>query len=292
MNAVKEMAYAKINLYLDVTGKREDGFHEIKTVMHTVSLADEITVSAEPVKNNTQIKLSVIGADFLPTDGRNLTVKAAELFLDRCGVRAAVNIKLKKNIPVAAGLAGGSADAAAVLRAMNKIFGKPFTERALILMAAELGSDVPYCLIGATVLCTGRGEVMSRLSPLCGKNFLIVKIPEYVSTPTAYSALDCAFGDFKEPHQPSGSLEELISGIEKGELLTDEMYNIFEVPIFEAIPTVLKAKTRLSELGAVGALMSGSGPTVFGVFESEEAAKEAKTVLESEGYTAFFAISV
>ncbi len=292
MNSVKEMAYAKINLYLDVTAKRDDGFHEIKTVMHTVSLADEITVGAVPVKNASQIKLSVIGADFLPTDGRNLTVRAAELFLSRCGARANVSIKLKKTIPVAAGLAGGSSDAAAVLRAMNKIFGKPFTEKALLLMAAELGSDVPYCVIGGTALCTGRGEVMTRLNKLSDKNFLIIKIPEYVSTPASYSALDKLYSDFKEPHLASGSADRLMLGIENNELYSKEMFNIFESAVFPMIPAAQKAKERLLQLGAYGAMMSGSGPTVFGAFETEREAQEAKQILESEDFVTFFAKSV
>ncbi len=292
MNAVKELAYAKINLYLDVTKKRDDGFHEIETVMHTVSLADEITVSAEPVRAGGQIRLSVGGADFLPTDGRNLAVKAAQIFLSRIGASANVNIKLKKNIPVAAGLAGGSSDAAAVLRAMNRIFSKPFGEKVMLSMAAELGSDVPYCLIGKTALCTGRGEIMTRLSDLGGVCFVIVKVNAHVSTPAAYTALDGLYGDFKAPHEHAGSLEGLLESLKSGKLAVGEMYNVFESAVFPIVPESEKAKARLLSLGADAAMMSGSGPTVFGVFKNEKTAKNTRAALEKEGYSAFLASSV
>lgn len=292
MNAVRENAYAKINLYLDVTKKRDDGFHEIETVMHTVSLADEITVSAESVRAGGQVRLSVGGADFLPTDGRNLAVKAAQLFLSRLGASANVNIKLKKNIPVAAGLAGGSSDAAAVLRAMNRIFSKPFGEKVMLSMAAELGSDVPYCLIGKTALCTGRGEIMTRLSDLRGVCFVIVKVNAHVSTPAAYTALDALYGDFKEPHAHAGSLCGLLESLKSGRLAVGEMYNVFESAVFPIVPESQEVKTRLLSLGADGAMMSGSGPTVFGVFSNKKTAADARAVLEKEGYGAFLASSV
>lgn len=292
MNAVKEKAYAKINLYLDVTAKRPDGFHEIKTVMHTVSLADDVTVMAENTRGVSQIRISIDGASFLPTDGRNLAVKAAKLFLDRACICANVSIKLKKDIPVAAGLAGGSSDAAAVLRAMNRLFAKPFGEKAMLAMAGELGSDVPYCLLGKTALCEGRGEIMTRLDDLVGVSFLIIRIPEHVSTPQAYSALDVAFDDFSTEHTPSGSLESLKAALSRGKLDASAMYNIFEEPVFSIVPRSAAVKGRLLELGALGAMMSGSGPTVFGVFSDEASALYAKARLDAEGYDAFYARSV
>ena len=292
MNAVKEKAYAKINLYLDVTGKREDGFHDIKTVMHTVSLADEITVFSDATRAPSQIRLSIEGASFLPTDGRNLAVRAAKLFLDRAGISANINIKMRKNIPVAAGLAGGSSDAAAVLRAMNRIFGKPFGEKALLALAAELGSDVPYCLVGKTALCEGRGEIMTRLPDLRGVHFLIVKIPEHVSTPAAYGALDELFCDFAAPHTAECSLDGLISSLKSGALDTSLMYNIFERTVFRLVPSSEKIKKRLLELGAKNAMMSGSGPTVFGIFPSRAEATLASDALLSEGFTSFVAESI
>ena len=292
MNAVKEKAYAKINLFLDVTAKRDDGFHEIKTVMHTVSLADEITVFSVLTRGTAQIHISIDGASFLPTDGRNLAVKAAKLFLEKCGINANINIKMKKNIPVAAGLAGGSSDAAAVLRALNRIFGKPLGEKAMLSLAAELGSDVPYCLIGKTMLCEGRGEVMSRLPSLTGMHFLIVKIDEHVSTPMAYSELDRVYNDFKESVEPAVSLEELILSLNGGKFDASCLYNIFENAVFNLVPKSKAVKERLLSLGADGAMMSGSGPTVFGIFSTRDDAEKAKNALEADGYTAFVAQSV
>lgn len=292
MNAVKEKAYAKINLYLDVTKKREDGFHEIKTVMHTVSLADEITVIADRTRGTSQIRISIDGASFLPTDGRNLAVKAASLFLERIGGRASVTIKMKKNIPVAAGLAGGSSDAAAVLRAMNRIFGKPLGEKAMLSLAAELGSDVPYCLVGKTALCYGRGELMTRLPDLSGLTFLIVKIDEHVSTPTAYTELDRVFGDFKDEKSEDGRLDMLVTSLSEGRLDYSCLYNIFEDAVFPVVPVSKSVKEQLFSLGASAAMMSGSGPTVFGVFESREGAEMAKETLGKEGFASFVARSV
>ena len=147
MTVVKELAHAKVNLYLDVISRREDGFHDIKTVMHSISLADTITVSLSASKE-TSVRLQIVGNRHLPTDMKNLAVRAALLYLEKSGINASVEIKLEKCIPVAAGLAGGSSDAAAVLRAMNRLCGKMFSEKALYSMAAELGSDVPYCIYG------------------------------------------------------------------------------------------------------------------------------------------------
>ncbi len=292
MNAVKENAYAKINLYLDVTRKREDGFHEIKTVMHTVSLYDELTVSTEPTRGNSQVRLFVTGASYLPTDGRNIAVKAATLFLEHCGIFANINIKLKKNIPVAAGLAGGSSDAAATLRAMNRLFGKPLGEKAMLSLAAELGSDVPYCFLGKTALCEGRGEIITRLADLKGMNFLIVRIAEHISTPLAYSALDKAYADFEAPRDTGAGLDALTRSIAEGEFNPLAMFNIFEPVVFPLVPSAEKAKLRLKDLGADGALMSGSGPTVFGVFKNIEEAQKAEKTLTDEGYNVFLASSV
>ncbi len=292
MNAVKEFAYAKINLYLDITEKRDDGFHELKTVMHTVSLADEITVCAEQTKGSPQVRLTVRGADFLPTDSRNLAVRAAELFLTRLGICASVNIKLDKRIPVASGLAGGSSDAAAVLRALNRIFGKPFTDRAMLSMAGELGSDVPYCLIGRTALCTGRGEIMTRLPDPADCRFLIVRIPDHISTPAAYAALDGMYGDFKKPYEPPCSAERFVASLMNGTLNVDEMYNIFESAVLPIVPSAQRALCLLNEFGAKRAMMSGSGPTVFGVFTDAESQDRAKRLMAEQGYESYSVFSV
>ena len=293
MRAVKELANAKINLYLDVIAKRDDGFHDIKTVMHSVSLFDTITVSAEPAQVSS-VKIYVEGTRFLPTDTKNLAVRAANLFLTRAALSAAVEIKLKKRIPIAAGLAGGSSDAAAVLRAMNKLFDKLFSQRALHAMAAELGSDVSYCLSGKTALCEGRGDIINIFAQNPQFFFVIAVANEYVSTPAAYKALDNIYSDFdgSVPTDTGNSYSSLIEGIKCGRIEQNALFNVFESAVLSECPGASNAKKRLIELGAKGALMSGSGPSVFGVFDSFQAAKDACMLLRREKYKAYYVKSV
>ncbi len=293
MRAVKETANAKINLYLDVIARRDDGFHDIKTVMHSISLADTVTVVYEPSRE-TDIKLYISGNKFLPTDGRNLAVKAAQLFLARAGNTGAVKITLTKSIPIAAGLAGGSSDAAAVLRAMNRLFGKMFTDRALSLMGAELGSDIPYCLIGGTALCEGRGEIITRLPSDIRLYTVVAVADERMSTPVAYSALDGMYSDFDGSRKTGGDAHyaRLIEEISRGELDGGGLFNIFEEAVLPLCPRAAEIKAELLALGAYAAQMSGSGPSVFGLFKTEAAAYEACKCLTEKGITAFSAKSV
>lgn len=293
MRAVKEKAYAKINLYLDVLSKREDGFHDIKTVMHSVSLYDTLTVSAEPSAESS-VRLSVFGTRFLPTDGKNLAAAAATLFLERAAKTASVHIKLEKRIPIAAGLAGGSTDAAAVLRAMNKLFGKMFSMRALCAMAAELGSDVAYCLTGKTALCEGRGEVITPFAKSPSLNVVIAVANERVSTPAAYKALDGLFSDFDGSIPTGGEARypKLVASLGEKILDTQGLFNVFEAAVLPDCKGAAKIKERLIELGAYGSMMSGSGPSVFGAFDTIEKAKAACAALRTEGYRAYYAKSV
>ena len=293
MVAVKEYAYAKINLYLDVLAKREDGFHDIKTVMHTVSLYDEVTVSVKR-SDRRAIRLTVVGYPKLPTDSRNLAYRAAELFLSETLISAEVDIKLIKRIPVAAGLAGGSTDAAAVLRALNRALKRPLTEKRLLALAAQLGSDVPYCLIGGTALCYGRGERMDRLPERLDLKLVVAVADEYVSTPMAYAELDSIFEDFKAPRDLSHelALSAVIESLSSGVLPDGELYNIFENAVFKTCFGAESIKTRMLELGATHALMSGSGPSVFGIFPSEVEAVKAVEDFTSRGIRAYFAESI
>lgn len=293
MNAFKENAYAKINLHLDVVKKRDDGFHEIKTVMHTVSLADVVTVAVSPARE-LSVKLSVDGAIFLPTDSKNLAYRAAVLFFERLGVNAEVNIKLVKRIPVSAGLAGGSSDAAAVLRALNKLYKRPFTTKALMAIGAELGSDVPYCIVGKTALCEGRGERITRIDSSATLNVVIASAGERVSTPLAYSALDEKYNDFTDydTEAADSALSVLVSSLKHGKPIETDLYNVFETVIFDKCPKSKKLKDVIVALGATHAVMSGSGPSVYGVFATESEAKEAKAKLRELGYFAYAAKSV
>ena len=293
MRAVKEKANAKINLYLDVISRRDDGFHDIKTVMHSVSLSDDVTVmySSSDTKN---IRISLKGNKFLPSDDKNLAYRAAKLYLDSAGKGANIDIILDKRIPVAAGLAGGSSDAAATLRAMNKVFDKMFSEKALFKMAEKLGSDVPYCLYGKTALCEGRGEIITKLPDTLKLNVIIAIANEHVSTPAAYLELDGIYSCFDGSVKTGGEehFESLMRSFSSGNLSFGNMFNIFESAVLPKCIGASSIKNRLIELGAQAALMSGSGPSVFGLFENENAAGKALMCLQNEGINAYFAKSI
>lgn len=293
MVSVKEYAYAKVNLYLDVISKRDDGFHDVKTVMHTVSLSDEVTVSVKQGAR-PRVTLTVEGHPKLPTDSRNLAVRAAELFLSSTLISAEVHIRLVKNIPVAAGLAGGSTDAAAVLRALNKAFKKPLTEKRLLQLAAELGSDVPYCLLGGTALCFGRGELIERLPERLRLNMVIAVADEYVSTPTAYAELDRIYADFKEPRADASatSLDAILASVSSGDMTDVKLFNIFENAILPICSKAESIKAKMLELGATHSLMSGSGPSVYGIFPDETSAGAAREYFANQGIRAYYALSV
>jgi 4-diphosphocytidyl-2-C-methyl-D-erythritol kinase len=293
MNAFKERANAKINLYLDVISKGEDGFHKIKTVMHSVDLFDTLTVKRIDNKEG-KISLYIKNGKFLPRDARNIAYRAAKLFMEYAGINSSIEIRLDKNIPVAAGLAGGSTDAAAVLRAMNKLFGRPFSSKMMLKIAAELGSDVPYCLLGKTALCEGRGEIMTKLADGLKLYAVIAISSEHVSTPIAYSELDRYFNDFDGtvPHNSENAFENLISSIKEGKIFDGALYNIFEQSVLPKCQGATAIKERLISLGATTALMSGSGPSVFGLFKNMEDAQMAKQELTREGIRAFAVKSV
>ncbi len=293
MRAVKEKANAKINLYLDVISKREDGFHDIKTVMHSVSLSDEVTIIYSPSKTQN-IRVSLRGNRFLPTDDKNLAYKAAKLYLDSAAKGANIDIILDKHIPIAAGLAGGSSDAAATLRAMNKIFGKMFSDKALFKMAENIGSDVPYCLYGKTALCEGRGEIITKLPDNLKLNVVIAIANEHVTTPAAYSELDGLYSSFDGSVETGGdeNFESLMQSLANGNLSCQNLFNVFESAVLPKCPGASLIKNKLIQLGAEAALMSGSGPSVFGLFENENTAQKAVKSLQDENINAYFAKSV
>ena len=293
MISVKESAYAKINLYLDVLAKREDGFHDIKTIMHTVSLKDDITVSVSPAPKS-RVRLNVVGNTRLPIDSRNIAVKAAELFLSSTLISADVNIKLVKNIPVSAGLAGGSTDAAAVLRALNKAFRKPLTEKRLLELAAELGSDVPYCLLGGTALCLERGENIERLPGKLRLHLVIAVADEHVSTPLAYAELDRVYSDFKEARTDNSAVcfDAILDAAKDGNMKPVELFNVFEKSIFPICFGAERIKREMATIGATHSLMSGSGPSVYGIFTDKASAENAVDHFVKQGIRAYYATTV
>ena len=223
---VCEKAYAKINLFLDVTARRDDGFHDILSVMHSVSLADLISVDAD-YSDETRILLSTDSSDLSP-DSSNLAYKAAEKYLDYFGIKADVSIRLEKHIPIGAGLGGGSSDAAATLRALNRIFNKADTEQ-LIELASELGSDVPFCVVGGASVCVGRGETFNQLSTTQKFDFVIAIGEGRISTPKAYAALDELYNNFLSPRDPMvHSYAQRIVDMMENDAFDIPHYNVFE----------------------------------------------------------------
>ena len=273
--SVREEAYAKLNLTLDVTGKRDDGYHEMLMVMQTVSVADsiELEMSSEPgIRASCNFR-------YIPTDRRNLAVRAAELFcvaqnIQGCGIK----ISIEKNIPVGAGMAGGSADAAAVLRGMNRLFEKDLRRQELEALAGEVGSDVAFCIAGGTALARGRGEILEDLDPMPDCTIVICKPSFSISTPELFRKLDQT-SLYRHPDTAG-----MLAAIANGDLreCTMRMYNVFEELDDRRLRTVKEIKSSMLDFGALGAVMTGTGSAVFGVFSEKERAKKCAAELSGE----------
>ena len=267
MKDISVKALAKINLGLDVVRKREDGYHEVRMVMQTIHLFDRLEIS----KNTSGEITMETNLSFLPTNENNLVYKAAKLLQDEFAIKDGVHVWLHKYIPVAAGMAGGSTDAAAVLYGMNQIFDLGLTREELMERGVKIGADVPYCIMRGTALAEGIGEKLTRLPQLPKCYILVGKPAVNVSTKLAYENLDL---------QNMGAhpdIDGMISDIENGDLYTmvSRMGNVFEPGIIGKYPVIQEIKDLMLEQGAIGALMSGSGPTVFGLFTNPKAAAKA-----------------
>ena len=279
-------AFAKLNLSLDVLGKRPDGYHDMKMVMQSITLSDDITV----VDNDGQgIRVSS-NVGFLPTNEKNLAVAAALRFYESLGKEArSVDLSLEKSIPVCAGMAGGSSDAAAVLRALNEMEGRPYDLMELAKVGEKVGSDVPYCVLGTTALAEGRGEVLTTLTSL-PKCWVVVCKPDFpVSTPELFGKIDRC----KVRCRPD--TDGMIRALEQGDLegVARRMYNVFEDVLPERQRSrVRDIKNTLIQCGALGANMSGTGPTAFGLFEDETAAREAYAQLSEQYRETYLAETV
>ncbi len=267
-------AHAKINLDLYVKARREDGFHELSTAMASLALSDTVTLSAMAADRLTA-ETETVGAD-LPAGEENLTTRAALLFCRRRDITAEIKIHVVKRIPIGAGLAGGSADAAAVLRLLAAAFPGQYSEEALSDLAAEIGSDVNFCLHKTLSRCTGRGEKLERILSPITLPLVLVKPDFSVSTPKAFRALDLRFSNFEDAaFDVSEKTHKMDEALRNGDLssVVSLSYNIFE----EVTPEVLPIREHLCALGALLARMSGSGPTVYAVFstllEAEAAAQ-------------------
>ena len=268
-------AFAKINLGLDVLGKREDGYHEVRMIMQTIRMYDQLDMrkSVEPGIHLTTNK------KYIPVDENNLVWRAAKLMMDTCGIMEGVSIHLHKVIPVAAGMAGGSSDAAATLVGMNRLFHCGLSKEKLMELGVQIGADVPYCVLRGTALAEGIGEKLTVLPPMPDCWILIGKPGISVSTKYVYTTLDLNT-DTVHP-----DIDGMKKALEDGNLygITERMGNVLQDVTIPAYPEVERIKEQMKTLGAVNAMMSGSGHTVFGIFDNEEKAQKACQKLRESG---------
>lgn len=269
MDKIQLKALAKINLGLDVLRRREDGYHEVKMIMQTIGLYDDLEIRKTKTPG-IQVKTNLY---YLPTNENNLVYKAAKLLMDEFQIQDGVSIQLKKRIPVAAGMAGGSSDGAAVLWGINQMYGLGLSMQALMERGVRLGADVPYCIQRGTALAEGIGEKLSVLPPMPKCTILIAKPGISVSTKFVYENLHA--NDLKpEQHPDVDSMIEAMRQKDLG-LLCSRMGNVLETVTIPAYPVINEIKRTMMDNGAIGSMMSGSGPTVFGIFDSPVAAKQA-----------------
>jgi 4-diphosphocytidyl-2-C-methyl-D-erythritol kinase len=255
-----EKAPAKINLSLDVLYKREDGFHEVEMIMTTVDLADRVYL--RDIQND-EIKI-VSHSRYIPNDNRNLAYQAADLIKRKCSIKKGVEIEIEKNIPVAAGLAGGSSDAAATLRGLNKLWDLGLTLDELAEMGAAIGSDVSFCVYGGTALATGRGEIIKHIQAPPNCWVVLAKPTIGVSTADVYKSLDIS----KISHPNTKAMLHAIEN-QDYKSVCNAMGNVLESVTLRNYPEVQQIKSQMEKFGADAVLMSGSGPTVFGLVEHE-----------------------
>lgn len=316
METIRLEAHAKINLSLDVLRRRGDGYHEVRMVMQTLTLCDEIWLEALPgrdeiilepyragtasaavsdsfsekrtseakrtgQKNGDHAGTCAAGPQ-IPYDERNLMYRAAKLMRESFGIRDGIRMQLLKRIPAEAGLAGGSADAAAVIRGMNDLFELHAEEEKLRGLGVKIGADVPYCLMGGTALAEGIGEILSPLPPAPPCRVLLVKPRQGVSTKTVYEALRVA----ERPAEAHPDIDSVLSALQDKNIrkLCGSMGNILELVTEPLVPEIAKIKEAMLGLGAMGALMSGSGPTVFGLFTDGALLQEAAEAFRSGEY--------
>lgn len=268
MNSIKIKANAKINLFLEITGKRSDGYHLLNTVMQSVSLSDFITIT----KKGSEITLFCDNT-LIPTNEKNIAHKAACAFFDRLGEKRGIEIGIEKHIPCEAGMGGGSADGAAVLFGLNELFGKPFPIETLCEIGVKIGADVPFCLVGGTKICEGIGEIFTPLSDLSECSIVLVQPKFTCDTKSAFRLFD------EKPVETAVDFSEFKNTLIKGDLVSmgGKLYNVFEClcknPEIDEIKHIFKSN------GSLGSVMTGSGSVVFGIFEDEKSAQSCVKAL-------------
>lgn len=274
MDRIKLKALGKINLGLDVIGRRPNGYHDVRMVMQTVYLYDQILLEK---KKESGISLET-NLFYLPVNENNLAYRAAKMLMDEFEIPGGVHISLEKHIPVAAGMAGGSSNAAAVLYGMNRLYKLGLTDQELMDRGVKLGADVPYCIMRGTVLAEGIGEELTPLPAMPKCHVLLAKPPISVSTQKVYEKLDAQ----EVPKHPD--IDGIISGLEKGDLhkIASSMGNVLENVTITEYPEIERIKDVMKAEGALNAMMSGSGPTVFGIYDDKSLARRAAERIRKE----------
>lgn len=274
-------ANAKINLTLDITGIRPDGYHSIRSVMVPITLCDEITIEkSDKLSFDCNIR-SLVTED-------NLCVRAAKAFFAHIDIEPAVSISLNKKIPFPAGLGGGSADAAAVLKGLNKLYGFPVTDSELFSLSATLGSDIPFCLLGSPALCEGRGEELTPLSEI-GSFIVVIAIGEgRLSTPAVYREYDSSKSELRN------DTDKLLAAVKENDFnkLISSFGNAFEIVTDKLCPETKTIRTLMLKNGALTSHLSGSGPSVYGIFADRKSADTAAGKLQNVGYSAYLCSTV
>lgn len=286
MNKLQRKAYAKINLALDVLGTLPNGYHEVRMIMQTVDIWDNLTFE----KAESGIVITTDSGE-LPTDGNNLIYKAVKLMQEEFSNFGGVKIHLQKNIPIAAGMAGGSTDAAAAMIGFNELYGLGVSRERLMELGVRIGADVPYCVMGGTALAEGIGEKLTRLSNAPSCTLVVVKPDLNVSTKEVYTRLD-AMADVEHP-----DIDGMISAIKENDLegVARRLGNVLEPVTMQLCPVIGDIRRCMEQYGALGSLMSGSGPTVFGIFDdiskaqaAEEAIKESPQMCVKQSFVTSF----
>ncbi len=275
MDKMELKALGKINLGLDVLGRRENGYHDVRMVMQTLYLYDQITIE-KTEKPGIELSTNLF---YLPVNENNLAYRAADLLMQEFGVEEGVKITLEKHIPVAAGMAGGSSNAAAVLYGINRMFSLGLSQEELMERGVKLGADVPYCIMRGTVLAEGIGEILTPLPAMPRCTVLVAKPPISVSTKLVYEKLDA----HEIENHPD--IDGVLEGLERQDLkkIASSMGNVLESVTVEEYPVIEEIKEMMKENGALNAMMSGSGPTVFGLYSDKRMAKEAAQKIKESG---------
>lgn len=275
MDEIKLKALAKINLGLDVVRRREDGYHEVRMVMQTIHLYDQLLIQKSETPG-IQIHSNL---SFLPVNENNLVYKAGKLLMDEFDIHTGVSVDLNKHIPVAAGMAGGSTDAAAMLYGMNQLFGLKLKRKDLMERGVQIGADVPYCIMRGTALAEGIGEKLSSLPPMVKCPVLIAKPAVSVSTKFVYQNLKL------NEQTPHPDIDALITDIRNSDFdnICADMGNVLETVTIPNYPVIAQIKEQMLKSGAKASMMSGSGPTVFGLFGDEETARRARAEMKASG---------